>query len=67
MTAHSESDLRAKAAPARCRRCFQVEVTISPDHTRRYTCKKNQLMHDSCGHFVPLPSGREAEPAQSKA
>lgn len=60
MTAFSSSDLRAQAAPARCRRCHHAELTIATDKTKRYACRKQQLMHDTCGYFVVLPFGREA-------
>lgn len=67
MTAHSQAALRAQAAPDRCRRCYHVEafaITVQP---RRYSCRKNQLMHDGCGYFVGLPFGREAVPEQTKS
>lgn len=58
MTAHSQADLRAQAAPERCRRCWQVEAMAGTDHIHRYSCRKGQLMHDSCIDFTPLPDGR---------
>lgn len=60
MTAYSEADQRAQAAPERCRRCYQVEAITGTDKRTRYACRKDQLMHDSCSHFVALPSSREA-------
>lgn len=60
MTAHSQADLRAQAAPERCRRCYQVEVMTGMDKRPRFSCREGQLMHDNCSHFTPLPGGREA-------
>lgn len=64
MTAHSQSDLRAQAAPEQCRRCAFVRRFVVGESPARYECPKDPLMPTSCGRFVALPDGRDATPAE---
>ena len=67
MTAYSESDLSAKAAPARCRRCWHVVSYIGQDNAPRFTCTPGHVLLENCGYFVALPDQREAVVAKPVA
>lgn len=62
MTAHSQSDLRAQAAPERCRRCAVVRCFVVGNNPARYECPKNPLMPTDCPHHKLLLDGRLAWP-----
>lgn len=60
MNSFSQADLRAQAAPERCRRCHHVDAFRAGEEPHRFTCRKHQVMQEHCAFFVAIPQGHEA-------